>query len=230
MEIEVKKRLPSSIIGFTVGLLMGFTSSPVVGSVISSILAATFVLLSLAPNASKVKIDKSHYSAVCYFSVFIALGAMFSLYVKSELRIFPAQVQIEYMNLLDIGINEEIARSAVLSRYSNGANLSPVTELKGNGTIDANQLGRIADANVVILETIENMDSSPSKATIKTQATTIAYRIRDVIESEIDQKTAIAWFELHTAPRSERLNVLNKLQTDNKAEYEKIVEFFNGKK
>lgn len=228
MSADLNLRTPSAVLGLTTGLLLGFSTSPVVGGAISSLLTGAFLLMSLAPEASKISLQKVHISAISFFAIFLLLGAGAGLYFKSQSLLFPSPIQIDFQHLSQIGVSENDARSAVLAKYTDGGNFEPTTGLKGSSSFNASIVSKISNSNATILHALEAMDKTAETQLIEANVKTIAFSLRDLMEESIGQEAAILWHKFYVAKASDKNQIWINLQRNYPDEHSKIESFFSG--
>lgn len=231
MEKTQSYYLPAIMLGLGAGILTGFAQSPVANGVISALIAASFLMLSLAPDAAKIKPSGKQISSVTLFVISLIIGAGGGLYLRSNSTIFPSPMQIDFTQLTSLGVSEENARSAILEKYSGGSVVGTTTGINAAPMIfQPTELQNIINANFII-QSVLNAEGTqiedPKLFEIRSQSTRIAFQLRSLLEREVSQESALLWYRLHTVLPNEAQALDEKLRVEEPEAYQALINFLN---
>ena len=101
-------------LGALTGLLLGLSASPVVGSVLGSLIAGIMVFLSLSDtDAQAPRMDRSKLSRLTSFSLSTIVVLLIGIGARSGEWLGRSEIQRKYDDLLQIGFDESKARELV---------------------------------------------------------------------------------------------------------------------
>ena len=231
-EVVVVSKSAAAIFGVGIGLLTGFASSPVIGGVVSSLLTAAFLVLSLTPERSKLQLGNAHVAAVAAFVIALVLGSGAGLWLRASSIIFPSPQAIDFRELTDLGIEDESARAAVLTKYLDGAEMGKTTGLNAApAVLNSNILRTIIGMNWETLRRLEAEDAKDAGAIvndIRAQTRRSALQLRRAVEAKIGDRAAFIWYEIHVAPVSENEAISSRFMTEEPDAFQIYLDFVNG--
>ena len=122
--------LASISLGALVGMFVGMSASPVIGSVLGVIVSAAFVYLNLDGSVKKkykkltvderLRLESIQNLAIVGFCVSCLLSSMGSLWIRSNNILGLSPIESTYKALISINVTEKDARSAVLKSLKVG--------------------------------------------------------------------------------------------------------------
>lgn len=229
-------KLHALLMGIVTGILIGFSSSPVVGGVISAVVSTAFILLSLIPNNSQISLNAKPLAAIPFFVIPLAIFAVGVAYLRSNHIILPSPIAAEFQQLRSIGFSEVEARDVIRSQKIQGQNLSQPTGTPAGSAqkIQTGVVSELVGANYEIRTNLEILQSKFPEASVSrelqnmnAQTKNIGAIVRKIMAAEIGNTAADLWFELHTLSIKNLASRERVIAAQYPEEYQKIVEFMS---